>query len=60
MSEELKAALLSARAMDEYLEERTGQQIIDDIQAALASLRAEVERLKAEPRVLNSNRMSFM
>jgi hypothetical protein len=47
MSKELTAALLSSQAMDEYLELRTGQEIIDDIQAALASLRAENERLKA-------------
>jgi hypothetical protein len=47
MSEELTAALLSSQAMDEYLELRTGQEIIDDIQTALASLSAEVVRLKA-------------
>jgi hypothetical protein len=60
MSEELKAALLNPQAMDDYLELRTGQQIIDDIQAALASLHAEIERLNKRNFVISSNRNSFM
>jgi hypothetical protein len=60
MSEELTAALLSSQAMDEYLELRTGQEIIDDIQAALASLSAENERLKAnESNILSVTNCDF-
>jgi hypothetical protein len=60
MSEELKAALLNPQAMDDYLELRTGQQIIDDIQAALASLRAEIDRLNKRNYIISSNRNSYM